>query len=55
VEQKIWVTYVEEGIGRLEEEYEIAIPISDKISALADEYREMLYRTLKNGIKEPLD
>ena len=42
--QKIWITYVEEGIGRLEEDYEMAIPIGDKISALADEHREWLYR-----------
>jgi hypothetical protein len=43
VEQKIWITYVEEGIGRLEEEYGLEIPIADKISELADEYRERLY------------
>ena len=44
VEQKIWITYIEEGIGRLEEEFGIDVPIGDRISALADEYRERLYQ-----------
>jgi hypothetical protein len=44
VEQKIWITYIEEGIGRLEEEFGMDVPIGDKISALADEYRERLYQ-----------
>jgi hypothetical protein len=46
MEQKIWITYIDEGIGRLEDEYELEIPIADKISILADEYRERLYREL---------
>ena len=49
VEQKIWITYIEEGIGRLEEEFGANIPIGDRISALADEYRERLYRKLSSS------
>lgn len=44
LEQKIWITYIEEGIGRQEEEFRMKVPIGDSISALADEYREKLYR-----------
>jgi hypothetical protein len=44
VEQKIWITYIEEGIGRLEEDFGMDVPIGDRISALADEYRERLYQ-----------
>jgi hypothetical protein len=47
VEEKIWITYIEEGIGRLEEQYGLQIPIGDWISEMADEYRERLYRSLK--------
>ena len=36
VEQKIWITYIEEGIGRLEEVHNLEIPIGDKVSKLAD-------------------
>jgi len=46
MEQKIWITYIEEGIGRQEEEFSMKVPIADKISELADEYRERLYRKL---------
>ncbi|NYT01775.1 MAG: hypothetical protein GKC10_03325 [Methanosarcinales archaeon] len=46
LEQKIWVTYIEEGIGQLEEDHKLLIPIADMISALADEFREKLYRKL---------
>jgi len=46
VEQKIWITYIEEGIGRLEEVHNLEIPIGDKVSKLADEYRERLYQKL---------
>ncbi len=42
-DQKIWITYIEEGIGRLEEDYGATIPIADKISELANGYRERLY------------
>jgi hypothetical protein len=38
-EQKIWVTYVEEGIARLEDSG-LTIPIGEKISLLAYEYHE---------------
>ena len=38
-EQKIWVTYIEEGIARLEDNG-LTIPIGDKISLLAYEYHE---------------
>ncbi|NPV63604.1 MAG: hypothetical protein HPY61_13450 [Methanotrichaceae archaeon] len=48
VEQKIWITYIEEGIGRLEEEHELVIPIADQISELADEYRERLYADIES-------
>jgi hypothetical protein len=47
VEQKIWITYLEEGIGRLEEEFGANIPIGDRISELADEYRERLYADIE--------
>jgi hypothetical protein len=46
VEEKIWVTYLEEGIGKLEEDYRLQVPIADRVSELADEYRERLYREL---------
>ncbi|VVB67025.1 Uncharacterised protein [uncultured archaeon] len=38
-EQKIWITYIEEGIARLEDN-DLTVPISDKISLLAHEYHE---------------
>jgi hypothetical protein len=38
-EQKIWVTYIEEGIARLEDSG-LTIPIGDKISLLTYEYHE---------------
>ena len=44
LEQKIWITYIEEGIGRLEDDYNLEMPIGDKVSDLADEYRERLYK-----------
>ena len=46
LEQKIWITYIEEGIGRQEEEFSMKVPIADRISQLANEYRERLYRKL---------
>ncbi len=46
LEQKIWITYIEEGIGRQEEEFSMKVPIADKISQLANEYRERLYQKL---------
>ena len=49
VEEKIWITYLEEGIETLEEKYRLQVPIADRISAIADEYREMLFRRLKPG------
>ncbi len=48
-DQKIWITYIEEGIGRLEEEYGTTIPVADKVSKLADGYRERLYRKLTSS------
>lgn len=48
-DQKIWITYIEEGIGRLEEDYGITIPIGGRISELADRYREMLYLKLSSS------
>lgn len=47
MEQKIWITYIEGGIGRLEDEFSAIVPIGERISALADEYRERLYQKLK--------
>jgi hypothetical protein len=41
--QKIWITYVEEGIARLEDQG-LTIPIGDKISLLAFEYNERLWK-----------
>jgi hypothetical protein len=38
------MTYIEEGIGRQEEEFSMKVPIADKISQLANEYRERLYQ-----------
>ena len=46
VEEKIWITYLEEGIGKLEEDYLMQVPIADRISQLANEYRERLYQKL---------
>ena len=40
---KIWITYVEEGIARLEDQG-LTIPIGDKISLLAFEYNERLWK-----------
>ncbi len=37
--QKVWITYVEEGIARLEDQG-LTIPIGDKISLLEFEYNE---------------
>jgi hypothetical protein len=52
MEEKIWITYLEEGIGKLEEDYQLQVPIAGRISELADEYRERLYRELAdNNIK----
>lgn len=46
VEEKIWITYLEESIGELEENYRVQVPIAEMVSELADEYRERLYREL---------
>jgi predicted nucleotidyltransferase len=46
-EEKIWITYLEEGIGKLEEVYQTQVPIADRISELADRYRERLYQKLR--------
>jgi hypothetical protein len=48
IEEKIWITYLEEGIGKLEEDYRVQVPIADRVSELADGYRERLYRELAN-------
>jgi hypothetical protein len=50
VEEKIWITYLEEGIGKLEEDYLMQVPIADRVSELADEYREKLYRKLSESL-----
>jgi hypothetical protein len=52
VEEKIWVTYLEEGIGKLEEGYRVQVPIADRVSELADEYRERLYQELADRNKQ---
>jgi len=49
LEQKIWITYIEEGIGRQEEEFSMKVPIADRISQLANEYRERLYQKLSSS------
>lgn len=51
VEQKVWITYIEEGIGQLEEDYRLMIPIADRVSELADGYREKLYLKLGSSQK----
>ncbi len=38
IDKKIWITYVEEGVGR-QEEFGLVVPIADRISNLADRYR----------------
>ena len=48
VEEKIWITYLEEGIGKLEEDYRVQVPIADKVSELADGYRERLYADIES-------
>jgi hypothetical protein len=48
VEEKIWVTYLEEGIGRLEEDYRLQVPIADRVSELANGYRDRLYLELQS-------
>lgn len=53
VEEKIWITYQEEGIWKLEEDYRLQVTIADRISDLANEYRERLYRKLQSG--KPVD
>jgi hypothetical protein len=47
VEEKIWITYLEVGIGKLEEDYRPQVTIADRVSELANEYRERLYQKLK--------
>lgn len=42
-EQKIWITYIEEGIARLED-FDLTIPIGERISLLAHEYHEKASR-----------
>ena len=52
LEQKIWITYIEEGIGRQEEEFRMKVPIANRVSELADGYRERLYQTFSDRTKE---
>jgi hypothetical protein len=54
IEEKIWVTYIEEGMGRLDEDFQVQIPIADRVSELADKYRERLYRKLAAHTKYAL-
>jgi hypothetical protein len=50
--QKIWITYIEEGIARLEDQG-LTTPIGDKISLLAFEYNEKLWEdSSKPGIQD---
>jgi len=49
VEEKIWIRYLEEGIGKLEEDYRVQVPIADKVSEVADEYLVRLYRKLSSS------
>lgn len=39
LEEKIWITYLEGGIGKLEEDYRVQVPIADRVSELADVYK----------------
>jgi hypothetical protein len=45
-EEKIWITYLEESIEKLQEVSGLVIPTADRISVLADRYRERLYEDL---------
>lgn len=38
----IWITYIDESIGELDERYHIDVPIADQISKLSNEYYEGL-------------
>ena len=49
VEEKIWITYLEKGIRKLEDDYRLQVPIADSVSELANEHRERLYQKLKPG------
>ena len=40
IESKIWITFIEEAIGILEDNYDIKLPNASKITNLADNYRE---------------
>jgi hypothetical protein len=40
---KVWVTDLDEGIGDLENEFGISVPIADMISALSDDYYNRAY------------
>ncbi len=44
---KICTTYIKEGICWREDEFSAIVPIGDRISVLADGYRERRYQTLK--------
>ncbi len=43
--------YLEEGVGKLEEDYRVQVPIADVVSELADGYRDRLYRELADRNK----
>jgi hypothetical protein len=45
-EEKIRITYLEESIVKLQKVFGLLMPIADRISALADRYRERLYEDL---------
>jgi hypothetical protein len=38
IEEKIWITYLEEGIGKLEEDYRLQVTIADRVSELSNGY-----------------
>jgi hypothetical protein len=38
VEEKIWITYLEEGIGKLEEDYRLQVTIADRQGLGAGEW-----------------
>jgi hypothetical protein len=42
---KVWVTDLDEGIGDLENEFGISVPIADMISALSDDYYIRAFET----------
>jgi predicted nucleotidyltransferase len=56
---KDWITYIDEAIAKLEDDYDINIPIANKITTLADQYRLYwewsLYPTMPKNLDIQVD